>query len=316
MILRRLFSLLAIFGLILGSPLLAQTTDTNDDTVVIQLGETAETLSEFNQRFEIAMRSVAFSQGLELSDDVRAQLEPFKPQFLEQRGTELVLLREGEARGLSVPEEIIDEQIALISESLFEGETLDDFLAQAGFESEDELRSYIRENELIEQTVTLLGAEVTVTDEELAQAYEENQAAFTTPEQVCARHILVEDEELANELLNELEEDASFAELAAEYSIDPGSAVQGGDLGCFGAGQMVPEFEGAAFDAELDSPVGPVESQFGFHLIEVYDRQEAGVQPFEAVADQIRTALAQEGLSEVIDQLIIESELQLFPENL
>lgn len=316
MISRRLFSLLAVIGLILSSPLLAQTTDTNDDPVVIQLGETTETLSEFNQRFEIAMRSVAFSQGLELSDDVRAQLEPFKPQFLEQRGTELVLLREGETRGLSVPEEIIDEQIALISESLFEGETLEDFLDQSGFDSEDELRSYIRENELIEQTVTLLSGEVTVTDEELTQAYEENQAAFTTPEQVCARHILVEDEDLANELLNELEADASFAELAAEYSIDPGSAVQGGDLGCFGAGQMVPEFESAAFDAELDSPVGPVESQFGFHLIEVYDRQEAGVQPFEAVADQIRAALAQEGLSEVIDQLVIESELQIFPENL
>jgi peptidyl-prolyl cis-trans isomerase C len=313
---QRLFALLAAVSLVLGGVLSAQTTETGDDPVVIQLGDTTETRAEFNQRFEIAMRSVAFSQGLELTDEIRAQLEPFKPQFLEQRGTELVLLQEGQARGLSVPEAIIDEQIALITDSLFEGETLEDFLMQSGFQSEDELRSYIRENELIEQTVTLLSGEVTVTDEELAQAYQENQAAFTIPEQVCARHILVEDETLADELLSELAAGASFAELAEVHSIDPGSAAQGGDLGCFGAGQMVPEFESAAFDAALNDPVGPVESQFGFHLIEVYERQEAGVQPFEAVAEQIRAALAQEELAELIDQLVSESELQLFPENL
>ena len=71
------------------APALAQ----DDDVVVLQLGATVETLSEFNQRFEIAIRGIAANQGLQLNDAIRAQLEEFKPAFLEQRVTEVVLVQ-------------------------------------------------------------------------------------------------------------------------------------------------------------------------------------------------------------------------------
>lgn len=92
-------------------------------------------------------------------------------------------------------------------------------------------------------------------------------------EQVRARHILVEEEETAQELLSELEEGADWVELAAEYSTDQSNAEEGGDLGWFGRGRMVESFEEAAFGAEEGETVGPVESQFGLHLIQVLGRR-------------------------------------------
>ncbi|MFN2146360.1 MAG: peptidylprolyl isomerase, partial [Anaerolineales bacterium] len=92
-------------------------------------------------------------------------------------------------------------------------------------------------------------------------------------EQVWARHILVDDLETANTLLDELNNGGDFGEMAAEYNPDSTSAT-GGDLGWFGRGQMIPEFEDAAFSGEVGDIVGPVETQYGFHLIQIIGKQE------------------------------------------
>jgi len=95
---------------------------------------------------------------------------------------------------------------------------------------------------------------------------------------VSARHILVESSERASELLAELQDGADFAALAREHSIDTGSARDGGELGWFGEGDMVAPFENAAFNADPGQVVGPVESEFGYHLIEVHHRTSQEVQ--------------------------------------
>lgn len=97
----------------------------------------------------------------------------------------------------------------------------------------------------------------------------------TTAEEVCARHILLETEEEANAAVRLLGDGRDFGELAAEYSLDTQSGMRGGDLGCFGEGMMVPPFEEAAFGAEVGEIVGPVESDFGWHVIEVMDHRDA-----------------------------------------
>ncbi len=89
---------------------------------------------------------------------------------------------------------------------------------------------------------------------------------------VTARHILLEQEEDANTAIDLLEQGNDFAELAQLYSIDTGSGIQGGELGEFGLGMMVPEFEEAAFGAEVGEIIGPVQTQFGYHVIEVTDK--------------------------------------------
>jgi len=86
-----------------------------------------------------------------------------------------------------------------------------------------------------------------------------------------ARHILVDDEAKCNELKTEIENGADFAEIAKQYSTCP-SSRSGGDLGQFGPGQMVPEFDKAVFNGDVGVVYGPIQTQFGYHLLEVTGR--------------------------------------------
>ena len=108
------------------------------------------------------------------------------------------------------------------------------------------------------------------------------------------KHILVAEEAECVELLNAINAgEKTFEDAAKECSTCP-SGQKGGDVGSFGQGQMVPEFEKAAFAAEVDSVVGPVQTQFGYHLIKVYAKTEAGVASFEEVKGDIyRNVLSQ-----------------------
>jgi peptidyl-prolyl cis-trans isomerase C len=91
--------------------------------------------------------------------------------------------------------------------------------------------------------------------------------------EATARHILVDSEEMCLELKKEIEEGADFAAVAKENSSCPSSA-QGGDLGSFGPGMMVPEFDKVVFSAPINTVQGPVQTQFGYHLLEVTGRED------------------------------------------
>ena len=140
--------------------------------------------------------------------------------------------------------------------------------------------------------------EVSVSDEEIKVYYDENQAQFKKGETVSAKHILVETEEKCNEILASITSgEKTFEDAAKESSTCP-SGQRGGDLGAFGKGQMVPEFEQAAFAAEIGHVVGPVKTQFGYHLIKVEAKNEASVVAYEEVAERIRTNLLQQKQNE------------------
>ena len=131
---------------------------------------------------------------------------------------------------------------------------------------------------------------VEVTEEEVKKFYEENPQHFEKGATVSAKHILVKDEEKCQQILEEIAAGKVFEEAAQQYSTCP-SGQKGGDLGSFGKGQMVKEFEEAAFAAEIGHVVGPVQTQFGYHLIKVEAKNEATVTPFEDVKEQIRRNL-------------------------
>ncbi|MDH3403039.1 MAG: SurA N-terminal domain-containing protein [Acidobacteriota bacterium] len=141
---------------------------------------------------------------------------------------------------------------------------------------------------------------VALTADEVRAYYEEHAADYTSEEQVKARHILLRTgpERTVAQASAELEAvkarveaGEDFAALAAELSDDPGSKARGGDLGFFARGAMVKPFEDAAFGAELGDLVGPVESSFGVHLIQVQARRPGGLQPLAEVEDGIRALL-------------------------
>ena len=134
---------------------------------------------------------------------------------------------------------------------------------------------------------------VEVTEEEMKAFYEENLTHFEKGATVSAKHILVKEEEKCQEILEEILGGKVFEEAAQQYSTCP-SGQKGGDLGEFGKGQMVKEFEEAAFSAEIGHVVGPVKTQFGYHLIKVEAKTEASAAPFEEVQEQIRRNLVQQ----------------------
>jgi peptidyl-prolyl cis-trans isomerase D len=127
---------------------------------------------------------------------------------------------------------------------------------------------------------------------------------------VRARHILVKVDDQrpdaaarqrVEEAKRRLEGGADFAAVSNELSDDPASKANGGDLGYFGQGQMVPEFEAAAFGAQPGKLVGPVKTSFGYHLLEVTDKKAGGTRPFEEAKEQIRARLASERTQELAE---------------
>jgi peptidyl-prolyl cis-trans isomerase C len=179
--------------------------------------------------------------------------------------------------------------------------------------TEDQLRKDIRENLPVQKVQEKVAGGAEPSDEEIQKYYDQNkEAQFTTPEQRCVRHILFnkDQKQKAEEVKQQLENGGDFAKLAKENSQDPGSAEKGGDLGCLGKGETVPEFEDAAFGAEQGEIVGPVQTQFGYHILEVTDIKPKQTRSLNDVESQIRSQLATEKQSEEFSKWIEEQKKQ------
>jgi peptidyl-prolyl cis-trans isomerase C len=177
--------------------------------------------------------------------------------------------------------------------------------------TEEQLREDIRENLPVQEVQERVTGEAEPSDEEIQNYYEKNkEAQFTTPEQRCVRHILFnkDQKEKAEDIKQQLENGGDFAKLAKENSQDPGSAENGGDLGCLGKGETVPEFEQAAFGAEQGEIVGPVKTEFGYHILQVTDVKPEQTRSLQEVESQIRSQLATEKQSEAFNKWIEEQK--------
>lgn len=180
------------------------------------------------------------------------------------------------------------------------------------------------------QAVLQLGADRVLSDIQLAELDKTNRPSdmvleqrardvyraetkrFEIPEEVKASHILIlateeNAEAKASELLAELKGGKDFAELAKARSQDPGSGAKGGDLGFFGRARMAKEFEEAAFQLKVGELSGLVKTQFGYHIIKVTDRKEAGKQPF----DEVRSTLLQEVTQKILTEGRIKAGQQI-----
>jgi len=198
-----------------------------------------------------------------------------------------------------VTDEDVDAEINAMKEEVGE-EQFDSYISQY-FGDEEALRDALYVSLLQEEAVA---EDVEITEEDLQAEYEKQNT------EIDAQHILVEDEETANEVKQKLDDGGDFAELAKEYSTDS-SAEDGGNLGYFSTGQMVPEFEDAAFSMKAGEISDPVQSQYGYHIIKVNDvrEKEESIGEFEDVKDDLRRQLLSEKmdaqkLQEKINKLI------------
>ena len=151
-----------------------------------------------------------------------------------------------------------------------------------------------------------------VTEKALKKIYSETKSEMASGDQIKARHILLESEEKAAEIIKKLQAGGEFAKLASEYSTGP-SAASGGDLGWFGEGQMVPEFSKAAFALNPgDIVTKPVKTQFGWHIILVEDRKVSAPPSFDEAKEQLASNMSQRLLKQLIETLRTKSKIVRF----
>lgn len=150
-----------------------------------------------------------------------------------------------------------------------------------------------------------------VTDEAVRARYDEQVAALTPEDEVRARHIIVATEDEAKAIIAELDAGGNFEEIAKEKSTD-GAAAQGGDLGYFTAGRMVPEFEQAAFALEVGAySKEPIKTQFGWHVLKVEDKRKQQPPAFEQVAEQLKSVVLREAYFAKIEELRGAAEVEI-----
>src|SRR3954463_51373 len=157
-------------------------------------------------------------------------------------------------------------------------------------------------NRLLMDNLLAVEGKAATTDENMKKVYEDAAKQITGEQEVHARHILVETEDQAKKIEDELKKGADFAELAKKDSKDPG-ASDGGDLGFFTKDQMVPEFSAAAFALEPGKVSDPVKTQFGWHVIKVEEKRTRKAPDFEQVKPQIETYVVRKAQADYVAKL-------------
>ncbi len=190
----------------------------------------------------------------------------------------------------------------LIQQQLL-GQQQEELTQQNALTLDNETRSL-----LAVQTVNALTDDV-VTDEAVQAAYDAQFAEFEGEDEFDASHILVESEDEAKALKAQLDDGADFAEMAREHSTGP-SGPNGGALGWFGKGQMVPEFENAVLGLEKGQISDPVQTQFGWHLVILNDKRKSEAPALEAVRDELAQTIQQEAIQARIDELTQQAQIE------
>lgn len=192
-------------------------------------------------------------------------------------------------------------------------------LAGAGYaqnlQNDEEVKSRMRraEERAVQEVYLNRRIDQAITPERLKAKYEAWVKENPPQDEVRASHILVADEATAKRLIDEINKGADFADLARKNSTDPGSAPQGGDLGYFGAQDMVAPFAEAAFTIS-PGKVGasPIQTQFGWHVIKVADKRAGAVPPLAEVEGQLRGDMQQEVVAALLEELRSGAKIEKF----
>ncbi|MGB3783609.1 MAG: peptidylprolyl isomerase [Priestia megaterium] len=195
-----------------------------------------------------------------------------------------------------VTDKELDQQLNILREQY--GDQVDSVIKQKG---EKEVKDMLKVDILREKAAT---AGIKVSDKELKKAYDEYKAQKP---HIRASHILVKDEKTANEVEAKIKKGEDFASLAKEYSTDQQSAANGGDLGYFGEGQMVKEFEEAAYKLKKGEVSKPIKTEYGYHIIKLVDKKK--VESFEKKKPELEQQIKRSKVDQAEANKKIQKEL-------
>ncbi len=302
-------ALLTAGALALACVAAAQAPTPDNPTIVTVNGDPVR-----SSEVRVMMRNLAsqLGQGQQQID----QQQLFQAATQQAVDTKL-LAQEARRREIALDTETLDQIMAQIEQQGGGREGLDGFLGNMGLTYE-EFKGTVADSVLVQSLVEQqIRPGVEVSDQQVADFYEENPQMFQRPEQVRARHILMSVQQGADD---ETKADAKtraaaareravsgedFAALATELSEGP-SAPNGGDLGFFSADRMVAPFSEAAFALQPGEISQVVETQFGYHVIKVEERREASTQSLEEVREPLRNALVERQVGEGVTSLVEE----------
>lgn len=248
-----------------------------NDTVLAKVGDTVITMSDFN-------RIISYQ------DDEKKKILEQNPTFK-----------------------------ATVLQRLVQSKVVSKIAKDKGFDKRSDIREYlniIEEDFLTMQYITKEIFEKTnVSEEDNKLYYKMHESEFMAPEMVRARHILIKADKSASEdikkkayekiegILSRIKAGADFAKVADEFSED-GTKGNGGDLGFFPKGRMVPDFERVAFSMKKGEISGIVETQFGFHIVKIEEKKEPAIEPFENVKDKVREKVLNEFRKARVDEFM------------
>jgi len=266
-----------------------------------------------NQQGASDSEAVATIDGETITKDdlYQVMVKQYGQDTLNYLITEKIIQLEAEKHKIEVTDEEIDQELQGMMDQ-YGGEVAFNQILAANNLTIDDLKENIVTNVQIKK---LLEPEIEITEEEMKEYFNNNKEQFDQPEQIKARHILVADEETAKEVKSKLDAGEDFAELAKEYSTDPGSKEQGGELGFFGRGEMVPEFEEVAFTLDVGTISEPVQSDYGYHIIQVEEKKEAKEATFEESKEEIKDKLFEQKMQSAYSPWLQDKKSQYKIEN-
>jgi len=266
------------------------------------IAEVNESGITFDQLQNAFLNAISRYDDATISSLDQSAIVSFKNNLLDQLINYELFYQQAKKEKVKISNDYINLEIDKIKDNFSSPEEFNEALKANNItliQLKEDIKRQLTINFILEET----RKQVIISDEELLEYYTENKESFLDPEQVHARHILLETEEEANNLLLQLKEGIiDFSEMAKEKSIGP-SAPSGGDLGFFTRGQMVKEFEDAAFSLEPGEISGVVQTEFGYHIIKCEEKKEEYSPTFEEAKERISNTLKYQRENEAISAL-------------
>ncbi|MEF2276907.1 peptidylprolyl isomerase [Deinococcus sp. YIM 134068] len=280
-------------------------------TVVAVVGTERFTLADYERAFRVAVARVLNSQGVPFTTDILPEFAQARGEFLRQYARDRAVYQLAR-RGTRVTPAQIDEQFAKAREGFENDAEFAEALTATGYTNEAELRADLERQTVVSAYLDQIKTRLRFGDAIVGSFYNLNRATFTRRAESCVKHILVKTQAEGQTVLRDVQGGGDFAAIAREKSQDPGSAAEGGDLGCVAPGDTVAAFDRAAFSGPVNQPQ-LVQTEYGSHVLVVTRRTQAGLAPLTEVAPVIREQLARDAAQKYLDAQIARLNIQTTP---